>query len=235
MLVCWYQFRMTTLSTTFPSSLLERQSWSPGGLKKAFLARGPLTAPLMGPPLNPWFLCVETREGLWNWDSKFRVIVVKGSSNTCEKGGRENLLSTYWVPKPDRLGTLKPWGEAYPPPWPISWHGFFKHQLIGFLSNWPWSPAPALTWSSALLSSFPLVLCQHPSPAPTMAVPSPHHSLLVLSRWPPSIRFPQTLCRREATGGNSPCQSLCTLLSPSALSFLSPQSQRQNWSLPIQS
>lgn len=108
-----------------------------------------------------------------------------------------------------------------------------KHRLIGSLSNWPWSPAPAVTWSSALLSSFPLVLCQHPPPVPTVAVPSLHHSLLILRRWPPSIRFPPMLCRREATGGNSPCQALSFLLRPplpKCPPSLSAPSQRQNWS-----
>lgn len=94
------------------------------------------------------------------------------------------------------------------------------------------SSPSCLTWSSALLSSFPLVLCQHPPPVPTVAVPS-LHSLLILSRWPPSIRFPPTLCRREATeAGTSPARPLLPPApsSPQVSSSLSARSQRQNWS-----
>lgn len=57
---------------------------------------------------------------------------------------------------------------------------------MGFLPDRPWSPAPAVFWTSAWHSCSKLVLCQHLPPVPTVAVPNLHHSLLVLSSWAPS-------------------------------------------------
>lgn len=105
--------------------------------------------------------------------------------------------------------------------------GFFNPQLTGFLSDRPWSPAPAVSWTSALLSSFQLVLCQRLPLVPAMAVPNLHHSLLILSRCSPSY----------ALGTRSSWGALPLLtLSPSSLtySFLSIQGQRQSWPPPLQ-
>ena len=58
---------------------------------------------------------------------------------------------------------------------------------MGFLSAWPWSPAPAVTWSSALLRTSPLVLCQHPPPVPSADGHSPSQPPLL----PPALASPE--------------------------------------------
>lgn len=85
-----------------------------------------------------------------------------------------------------------------------------------------------------LLSSFPLVLCQHPPPVPTVAVPSLHHNLLILSRWPPPSASLQRSAEEKPPAGASPARPSppsCTL-SPQVPSLpLSPKSEAELSSL----
>lgn len=95
--------------------------------------------------------------------------------------------------------------------------GVFGPQLTGFLSAGPWSPAPAVCWSSALLSSSPLVcvsvFLQFP-PWLLQPPPQPPHSEQMASL---------PCSGREAAGRHSPFQPPLLRLHPRTHSSLSTQ------------